>query len=157
MNATTAQRNPWLVLLVLCLGFFMILLDTTIVYVATPSMLTNLHASLDAVLWVFNGYLLSYAVLLITAGRLGDIFGPKRMFLAGLALFTLASAACGLSSDANTLIAARVLQGVGGALLSPQPMAFITALFPANRRGAAFGVFGGVIGLATAVGPTLAA
>ena len=155
MNATTAQRNPWLVLLVLCLGFFMILLDTTIVYVATPSMLTNLHASLDAVLWVFNGYLLSYAVLLITAGRLGDIFGPKRMFLAGLALFTLASAACGLSSDANTLIAARVLQGVGGALLSPQPMAFITALFPANRRGAAFGVFGGVIGLATAVGPTL--
>jgi len=93
MNATIAQRNPWLVLLVLCLGFFMILLDTTIVYVATPSMLTNLHASLDAVLWVFNGYLLSYAVLLITAGRLGDIFGPKRMFLAGLALFTLSTGA----------------------------------------------------------------
>jgi len=156
MNAQAARStNPWLVLLVLCLGFFMILLDTTIVYVATPSMLTNLHTSLDSVLWVFNGYLLSYAVLLITAGRLGDIFGPKRMFLAGLILFTLASAACGFSNDANTLIAARVLQGVGGALLSPQPMAFITALFPPQRRGAAFGVLGGVIGLATALGPTL--
>ena len=156
MNSQSARTtNPWLVLLVLCLGFFMILLDTTIVYVATPSMLTNLHASLDAVLWVFNGYLLAYAVLLITSGRLGDLFGPKRMFLAGLALFTVASAACGLSNDANTLIAARVAQGVGGALLSPQPMAFITSLFPAQRRGAAFGVFGGVIGLATALGPTL--
>jgi EmrB/QacA subfamily drug resistance transporter len=118
-------------------------------------MLTDLHASLDAVLWVFNGYLLAFAVLLIPAGRLGDLFGPKRMSLIGLALFTAASAACGLSTDATQLIAARVVQGVGGALLTPQILPFITALFSADRRGAAFGINGGVIGLATVAGPTL--
>jgi EmrB/QacA subfamily drug resistance transporter len=140
---------------VLCFGLFMNLLDTTIVYVATPSMLTDLHASLDAVLWVFNGYLLAFAVLLIPAGRLGDLFGPKRLSLIGLALFTAASAACGLSGDASQLIAARVAQGVGGALLTPQVLPFITALFSADRRGAAFGINGAVIGLATVAGPTL--
>jgi EmrB/QacA subfamily drug resistance transporter len=139
----------------LCFGLFMNLLDTTIVYVATPSMLTDLHASLDAVLWVFNGYLLAFAILLIPAGRLGDLFGPKRLSLIGLAVFTAASAACGFSGDASQLIAARVAQGVGGALLTPQVLPFITALFSADRRGAAFGVNGAVIGLATVAGPTL--
>jgi EmrB/QacA subfamily drug resistance transporter len=104
---------------------------------------------------VFNGYLLAFAVLLIPAGRLGDLFGPKRLSLIGLALFTAASAACGLSGDASQLIAARVAQGVGGALLTPQVLPFITALFAADRRGAAFGVNGAVIGLATVAGPTL--
>src|SRR5215472_11967445 len=111
----TLRSNPLVTLLVLCLGLFMNLLDTTIVYVATPSMITDLHASLDAVLWVFNGYLLAFAVLLIPAGRLGDLFGPKRLSLIGLALFTAASAACGLSTDSSQLIAARVIQGAGGA------------------------------------------
>src|SRR5207244_13395301 len=113
---TTTNRNPWPVLLVTVLGFFMIMLDTTIVYVATPSILSGLHASLDEVLWVFNGYLLTYAVLLITAGRLGDLFGPRQLFAAGLIVFTPASAPWRLSQDANQLILARVIQGVGAAL-----------------------------------------
>src|SRR5438094_272568 len=113
-------RNPWPALLIVCLGFFMIMLDTTIVYVATPSILTSLQTSLDSVLWVFNGYLLAYAVLLITAGRLGDLFGPRNLFAAGLVVFTAASALCGLSADANQLIAWPVLQGIGGALIEGQ-------------------------------------
>ncbi len=155
MKIASLRENPWLTLVILCLGLFMNLLDATIVYVATPSMIASLHASLDQVLWVFNGYLLALAVLLIPASRLGDLFGPKRMFLAGLALFTLASAACGLSADATQLVAARVVQGVGGAMLTPQMLPFITALFPPERRGAAFGINGAVVGLATVAGPVL--
>src|SRR5690348_8706436 len=117
------NRNPLPALLVTALGFFMIMLDTTIVYVATPSILSGLHASFDQVLWVFNGYLLTYAVLLITAGRLGDLFGPRQMFALGLIIFTAASALCGLSNDATQLIGARVVQGVGGALMAPQTLA----------------------------------
>jgi EmrB/QacA subfamily drug resistance transporter len=151
----TETRNPWPILLVTVLGFFMIMLDTTIVYVATPSILSNLHASLDQILWVFNGYLLTYAVLLITAGRLGDLFGPRQMFAVGLIIFTAASALCGLSQDATQLIAARVLQGVGGALLAPQTLSILVAIFPPERRGAAFGINGAVIGISTVAGPTL--
>jgi EmrB/QacA subfamily drug resistance transporter len=151
----TTNRNPWPVLLVTVLGFFMIMLDTTIVYVATPSILSSLHASLDQILWVFNGYLLTYAVLLITGGRLGDLFGPRQLFAAGLVIFTAASALCGLSQDANQLIAARVIQGVGAALLAPQTLTILMAIFPAERRGAAFGITGAVIGVSTVAGPTL--
>src|SRR2546425_10684566 len=149
------NRNPWPVLLVTVLGFFMIMLDTTIVYVATPSILASLHASLDGVLWVFNGYLLTYAVLLITAGRLGDLFGPRQLFALGLVVFTAASALCGLSTDATQLIAARVLQGVGGAMIAPQTLTILMAIFPPERRGAAFGITGAVIGVSTVAGPTL--
>ena len=149
------RANPWATVLVVCLGFFMIMLDTTIVYVATPSMLTGLHASIDQVLWVFNGYLLAYAVLLITAGRLGDVFGPRNLFVAGLVVFTAASAACGFSTDATSLIVARVAQGVGGAMLAPQSLTILTAVFPAERRGAALGIWGAVVGLSTVAGPTL--
>ena len=152
---TMPNRNPWPVLLVTVLGFFMIMLDTTIVYVATPSILSGLHASLDQVLWVFNGYLLMYAVLLITAGRLGDLFGPRQLFAAGLIVFTAASALCGLSQDANQLIAARVIQGVGAAMLAPQTLTILMAIFPPARRGAAFGITGAVIGISTVAGPTL--
>jgi EmrB/QacA subfamily drug resistance transporter len=147
--------NRWLVLLVTCLGAFMIMLDTTIVYVATPSIITGLGASLDQALWVFNGYLLTYAVLLITAGRLADLWGPRNLFAAGLAVFTLASALCGISQDSTQLVAARVLQGAGGALLMPQSLTLLTALFPPERRGAAFGINGAVVGVSTVVGPTL--
>jgi EmrB/QacA subfamily drug resistance transporter len=149
------NRNPWPVLLVTVLGFFMIMLDTTIVYVATPSILSSLHASFDQVLWVFNGYLLTYAVLLITAGRLGDLFGPRQLFALGLIVFTAASALCGLSQDANQLIAARVIQGIGGALIAPQTITILMAIFPPERRGAAFGMTGAVIGISTVAGPTL--
>ncbi|MGH2443253.1 MAG: MFS transporter [Chloroflexota bacterium] len=147
--------NPWVVLIVLILGFFMILLDTTIVNVAIPSMSVGLHASLDQILWVLNAYILVYAVLLITAGRLGDMFGPKRMFMYGLVLFVLASIASGLAQNSGQLVLFRVIQAVGGALLTPQSMSLITSLFPPERRGAAFGVWAASAGVATAAGPTL--
>ena len=106
--ASPSRRyNPWVALVVLCVGIFTILLDTTIVNIAVPSILSGLHASLDQVLWVLNAYILVYAVLLIPAGRLGDIFGPRRMFIAGVAIFTAASVVCGLTGDINQLIAAR--------------------------------------------------
>jgi EmrB/QacA subfamily drug resistance transporter len=150
-----ARTNPWLVLVVLTTGFFMIMLDTTIVNVAIPAMSAGLKTTLDQILWVLNSYILVYAVLLITAGRLGDLFGQRSMFAIGLAVFTLASALCGLAQDANQLIAARILQGVGGALLTPQTLAILTTLFSPERRGAAFGIWAGVAGLATLAGPTL--
>src|SRR4030081_2500601 len=106
MRLQALRSNAWVTLLVLCFGLFMNLLDTTIVYGAAPSMLTDLHASMDAVLWVFNGYLLAFAVLLIPAGRLGDLFGPKRLNLIGLALFTTAFAGFGLVTDACQMICA---------------------------------------------------
>ena len=150
-----ARTNPWLVLLVLCTGFFMILLDTTIVNVAIPAMSAGLNTTFDQILWVLNAYILVYAVLLITAGRLGDLYGQRNLFAIGLAIFTLASALCGFAQNANELIAARVLQGVGGAVLTPQTLAILTSLFPPERRGAAFGIWGAVAGLATVAGPTL--
>jgi EmrB/QacA subfamily drug resistance transporter len=149
------ETNPWVVLLVLCMGFFMILLDTTIVNIAIPSIIDALRASLDHILWVLNAYILVYAVLLITAGRLGDIYGQRTLFAAGLALFTLASAFCGLAQDINQLILARVIQGIGGALLTPQTLAMLTTIFPPQRRGAAFGIWGAVAGVAAVAGPTL--
>jgi EmrB/QacA subfamily drug resistance transporter len=150
-----ARTNPWLVLVVLTTGFFMILLDTTIVNVAIPSMSAGLNTTLDQILWVLNAYILVYAVLLITAGRLGDLYGQRTLFAIGLFVFTLASALCGFSQNVGELIAARILQGVGGALLTPQTLSIITSLFPPERRGAAFGVWGGVAGLATLAGPTV--
>src|ERR1700716_4739011 len=153
--AVQTKRSPWLLLLVLCLGFFIILLDLTIVNVAIPSIIDGLHAGLDEILWVLNAYILTYAVLLITAGRLGDLYGQRNLFAIGLAIFTLASALCGLAQDANQLIAARILQGVGGAILVPQTLAILTSLFPPERRGTAFGIWAGAAGLATLAGPTI--
>src|ERR1700681_36407 len=150
-----ARRNPWIVLVVLVTGFFMIMLDTTIVNVAIPAMSAGLNTTLDQILWVLNAYILVYAVLLITAGRLGDLFGQRALFAIGLFVFTVASALCGLSQNVGELIAARIIQGVGGALLTPQTLSIITSLFPPERRGAAFGVWGGVAGLATVAGPTV--
>ncbi len=147
--------NPWLVLLVVSLGFFMTLLDLTIVNIAIPNMITKLHASLDDVLWVINAYALVLAVLVITAGRLGDLIGPRTLFFAGVAVFTLASAACGLSPSPGWLIGFRAVQGLGAAMLMPQTLTIITNTFPPERRGAAFGVWGAVAGVATIAGPTL--
>jgi EmrB/QacA subfamily drug resistance transporter len=157
-GVSTEERqgaSPWLVLVTLCLGFFMILLDTTIVNIAIPDMSTSLDASLDQILWIINAYVLVYAVLLITAGRLGDLFGPKRLFIIGLVVFTAASAACGLATNPEQLIIFRIVQGVGGALLTPQTLSTITVIFPADKRGVAFGVWGAVAGVATIAGPTL--
>jgi EmrB/QacA subfamily drug resistance transporter len=153
--APRIQTNPWIVLLVLTLGSFMIMLDTSIVSIAIPSMERNLGANFDQILWVLNAYTLIYAVLLITAGRLGDMFGPKNLFITGLIIFTLASAACSFARTPGQLIIFRVIQAVGGAALMPQTLAVLPTIFPPERRGAAFGIWSAVIGLATVIGPTL--
>jgi EmrB/QacA subfamily drug resistance transporter len=147
--------NPWAILITLSLGFFMTLLDLTIVNIAIPNMITALGASLDEILWVVNAYVLVLAVLLITAGRLGDLRGQRNLFIAGVVAFTLASLACGLAPNPTLLIAFRAVQGIGAAMLMPQTMAIIIATFPADRRGTALGIWGAVAGLATVAGPTL--
>jgi EmrB/QacA subfamily drug resistance transporter len=149
------QANPWAVLITLCLGFFMVLLDTTIVNIGIPAMIDKLHASLSSILWVLNAYILVIAVLLITAGRLGDLWGPRNLFVAGLVIFTIASALCGLAQSPGQLISARVVQGLGAAALMPQTLTMLTYVFPPERRGTAFGIWGAVAGLAAVCGPTL--
>jgi EmrB/QacA subfamily drug resistance transporter len=148
--------SPWAALGALSIGFFMIMLDTTIVNVAIPTMLRgNLHATLNEIIWVNSVYLLTYAVPLLLCGRLGDRLGRKPMFLTGLALFTLASLCCGLAGTAALLITARAVQGLGAAAMAPQTIAFITSMFPPERRGAPMGMWGAVAGVATIAGPLL--
>ncbi|QHD85493.1 DHA2 family efflux MFS transporter permease subunit [Gordonia sp. JH63] len=157
-NAGTDEMvtaRPWAAMLALCVGFFMILVDMTIVAVAQPRIQADLDTNVNGVVWVTSAYLLTYAVPLLITGRLGDKFGPKTMYQLGLAVFTAASLWCGLSSSIGELIAARGLQGVGAALITPQTMALITRIFPAEKRGAAMGVWGTVAGVATLVGPLL--
>jgi EmrB/QacA subfamily drug resistance transporter len=149
------RGNQWAILLTLSLGFFMTLLDLTIVNIAIPDMIAKLHASLDSILWVLNAYILVLAVLLITAGRLGDLRGPRALFAVGVVVFTLSSLACGLSQNPAELITARAVQGLGAALLMPQTMTIIVGVFPPERRGAALGIWGAVAGVATIAGPTL--
>jgi EmrB/QacA subfamily drug resistance transporter len=147
------QRSPWPALWALVIGFFMILVDTTIVSVANPKIMEGLKTDINSVIWVTSAYLLAYAVPLLVTGRLGDRFGPKNIYLAGLVLFTGASLWCGLSGSIELLITARVVQGLGAALMTPQTMAVITRTFPPNRRGAAMGLWGATAGVATLVGP----
>ena len=150
-----SSANPWPALWALCLGFFMILVDSTIVSVAIPTMMDSLHAGINEVLWVTSAYLLAYAVPLLITGRLGDRFGPKALYQTGLVLFTLSSLWCGLSGTIGMLIVARVFQGLGASMMTPQTMAVITRTFPADKRGTAMGMWGAVAGVATLVGPIL--
>jgi MFS family permease len=115
----TEEKDPWPALFALCLGFFMILVDSTIVSVATPAIIEDFDAEVNAVVWVTSAYLLAYAVPVLITGRLGDRFGPKRLYLAGLVVFTLASLWCGLTSSIDGLIVARVVQGLGAAMITP--------------------------------------
>ncbi len=147
--------KPWPALWSLVIGFFMILIDSTIVSVANPRIMEGLGADINSVIWVTSAYLLAYAVPLLITGRLGDRFGPKKLYLVGLVVFTLASLWCGLAGDVQTLIAARVLQGLGAAIMTPQTMAVITRIFPPDRRGAAMAIWGATAGVATLVGPIL--
>ena len=153
---TTGQESrPWPALWALVIGFFMILVDTTIVSVATPTIIAELNAGVSEAIWVSSAYLLAYAVPLLITGRLGDRYGPNRIYLLGLVIFTLSSLACGLVGSVTPLIMARVVQGLGASLMTPQTMATITRLFPANERGKAMAIWGAVAGVATLVGPVV--
>jgi EmrB/QacA subfamily drug resistance transporter len=143
----------WIALAVVLVAAFMQLVDISIVNVAIPSIQRDLDASYAQIQWVLAGYQLAFAVVLITGGRLGDIFGRKRTFMLGMAGFTLASALCGLAQSPGMLIASRVLQGVMGAIMFPQVLSIIQVSFPPRERAAAFGIFGATLGLATIAGP----
>jgi EmrB/QacA subfamily drug resistance transporter len=149
------SRSPWLVLAVVCAGHALVLLDLSIVNIAVPSIVDGLHASFDQVLWIRNAYILVFAVLLVTSGRLGDHHGPRRLYVIGLVTFMAASAACGLAMDPNQLIAGRVVQAVGAALITPQTLVIVSSVFPAKRRGAAFGTWSAIAGFAALAGPVV--
>ena len=149
------ENRKWLTLAAVTFGLFMIMLDNTIVNVALPSIQRDLGVGLSELEWVVNGYALTFAVLILTGGKLADMFGRRLIFIIGLGIFTLASLACGLATDADTLIAARVVQGVGAALMNPATLSIITATFPPRQRGAAIGIWAGVSALALAIGPLL--
>jgi EmrB/QacA subfamily drug resistance transporter len=151
----TEEKDPWPALFALCLGFFMILVDSTIVSVATPAIISDLQADVNDVVWVTSAYLLAYAVPVLITGRLGDRFGPKKLYMTGLTVFTLASLWCGLTNSVEMLIVARVVQGLGASMITPQTMAIITRIFPAVRRGKAMALWGATAGVATLVGPIL--
>lgn len=147
--------QAWRAVIALCIGFFMILLDQTIVAVATPAIQRDLHAGYDELIWVTSAYLLAFAVPLLVTGRLGDRVGPRTMYVTGMGIFTLASLLCGLAPNIEVLIAARVLQGLGAAMLTPQTMSVINRVFPREKRGAAMGLWGATAGISTLTGPVL--
>src|SRR3954453_4402655 len=149
------EKDPWPALFALCLGFFMILVDTTIVSVATPAIIDDLHADVNDVVWVTSAYLLAYAVPVLITGRLGDRLGPKNVYLIGLTIFTLASLWCGLTGSIEMLIIARVVQGVGASLMTPQPMAVIPPACAPATGASALALCGPPAGLAPLVGPIL--
>ena len=147
------DRNRWIALVVLCTGMLMIVLDMTIVNVALPSMQADLGFSQAGLAWVVNAYLIAFAGLLLLAGRLGDLAGRRNVFLGGLAVFTVASLLCGLAADKEMLIAARFLQGMGGALTSAVILGMIVTMFPEPREQAkAIGTFAFVASAGAAVG-----
>src|ERR1700678_1464255 len=157
ITSTTAQqsdRKRWLARVVFCTGFLMIILDQTIVNVALPSIQHDLHFSQSGLAWVINAYLIAFGGLLLLVGRLGDLIGRRRIFLAGLVLFTLASLVCGISDSQTMLISARFVQGIGGAMTSAVILGMIVTMFPRPlERARAIGVYafvasaGGSVGL----------
>ncbi|MFE3226380.1 MFS transporter [Nocardia sp. NPDC059228] len=153
--AADAEAIPWTTISIVLSALFVAVLDSFIVVVAAPSIVADLHASAGDVQWVLAGYQLSYAVFIITATRLADLYGRKRIFLLGAAVFTLSSVACALAPDAGSLITARVVQGLGAALMVPQVFAYVTVLVPAAKRHSVFGVVGIVMGMATIGGQVI--
>src|SRR5579864_2134142 len=140
---TIEGRNRWLALIVLCLGTLMIVLDTTIVNVALPSIRTDLHFSQTSLAWVVNAYLLTFGGFLLLGGRFGDLYGPRRLFLSGITLFTLASLCCGLANSQGFLVGARAVQGIGGAVASAVSLSLMLTLFTEpGERAKAMGIFG---------------
>src|ERR1700704_2074567 len=149
------ENKKWWTLAAVAFGLFMIMLDNTIVNVALPSIQRSLHMSISSLEWIVTAYALTFAALLITGGKLGDLYGRRKMFIAGLVVFTLASLACGLAPNAGFLIGARAVQGVGAALMNPATLSIITATFPPKERGQAIGIWAGVSALALAIGPLI--
>src|ERR1039457_6320265 len=149
---TDSRRRGW-TLAVVSLGLFMVVLDNLVVKVALPSIHRDLGASIQSLEWTVNAYVLAYAVLLLTGAALGDRFGRKRMFIAGIALFTASSAAAALAPSTGLLIAARASQGIGAAIVTPLTLTLLADAFPPERRGMALGVWSGISGIAVALGP----
>jgi EmrB/QacA subfamily drug resistance transporter len=149
------DNRKWWTLGAMCFALFMIMLDNTVVNVALPSIQRDLDASISGLEWTVNGYTLSFAVLLATGGRLGDIFGRRRMFVGGVIVFTLSSATAGLAPDTTSLVLSRVAQGIGAAFMMPGTLSIITDAFPASERGKAIGTWAGVSALALAIGPVV--
>src|SRR5437660_1217070 len=154
VGVSTGMKNSrWISLLVLCTGFLLIVVDMTIVNVALPSIQRDLGYSQSGLAWVVNAYLVAFGGFLLLAGRLGDLFGRKRVFLIGLGIFTGASLLCGLSFNSTMLIAARFIQGIGGAVSSAVILAMIVTLFPKpDEQAKAFGVFSFIASAGAAVG-----
>ncbi len=150
-----ADTRRWLALIVLLFAGFMDLLDVSIVNIAIPSIQRDLAAPYSTIQWIIAGYSLAFALTLITGGRLGDIFGRKRVFMIGVTGFTLASLMCGLSANPEVLVAARVVQGAMAAIMTPQVLSIIQVTFPRRERAKAFGMYGAVAGLAAVAGPLL--
>jgi EmrB/QacA subfamily drug resistance transporter len=148
-------REKVIVLLTMCFALAMAMLDNTVVNIALPTITSKLNATVSDLQWIIDGYVLAFASLLLTGGILGDRYGRKKMFLTGLAIFTLASLGCGLSGSGGQLIMFRALQGVGAALLMPGTLSILTVTFPPEERSRAIGLWAGVSGLALALGPTL--
>jgi EmrB/QacA subfamily drug resistance transporter len=149
------HNRRWWALGAMCFALFMIMLDNTVVNVALPSIQRSLHASTASLEWTVNAYTLSFAVLLVTGGRLGDLFGRRRMFLTGVVVFALSSGAIGFSPSDTWLVVWRAIQGTGSAMMMPATLSIITNAFPAEERGKAIGTWAGVSALALAIGPVL--
>jgi EmrB/QacA subfamily drug resistance transporter len=147
------ENRKWLTLVAVAFGLFMIMLDNTIVNVALPSIQQDLGIGISELEWVFNGYALTFGVLMLTGGKLADLLGRRLIFIVGLAIFAGASLACGLATTGGVLIGARVVQGVGSALMNPATLSIITATFPPRQRGMAIGIWAGVAAMALAIGP----
>ncbi len=151
----TEENSRWWTLGAMCFALFTIMLDNTVVNVALPSIQRDLHASLQALEWTMNAYTLTFAVLLVTGGRLGDIFGRRRLFLFGVAVFGASSLAIGLAPNDAVLVGFRAVQGIGAAFMMPATLSIITQAFPAEQRGTAIGMWAGVSALALAIGPVV--
>src|SRR5256885_8925422 len=147
------ENRKWWTLVAVAVGLFMIMLDNTVVNVALPSIQKDLRIGTSELEWVFNAYALTFGVLLLTGGKLADLFGRRAIFIAGLVIFTGASLWCGLAGGAASLIAARTVQGIGAAMMNPATLSIITATFPPRQRGTAIGIWACVSALALAIGP----
>jgi EmrB/QacA subfamily drug resistance transporter len=149
------ENRKWLTLAAVTFGLFMIMLDNTIVNVALPTIQRDLGSTVSQLEWIVNGYALTFAVLLLTGGKLADMLGRRRIFIVGLAVFTASSLACGLAGSEQILIAARIVQGAGAALMNPATLSIIIATFPLRQRGMAIGIWAGVSASALAIGPLI--